>query len=233
MSDHSSLSRIRQRRNVLVLVAAAIGVLSAGFVSGHTAGAAASPGAESPALDHAVGQFGAFSDPRRSSDAVPARIANGVASMNASQAAVSNDLYEGMENVDQSRLLLSHLGTMDISIFAYPTSKGRVCFTTSIGGGGCITRSEPNGWTEIVPPLVKSGSPIILAGIVPSNVTAVTVTIGSRTEAAQLGRNGFFYEHSYDSSLPSAVNFRTANGTQTTQALPTRDQLSTSGIQGL
>lgn len=233
MSNHYSLSRIRQRRNVLVVVAAAIGVLSAGLVSSHTTGAAASSGVENPALDNAVGQFGAFSDPRRPSDAVPARIANGVASINASQAAVSNDLYEGVENVERSRLLLSHLGTMGLSIFAYPTSKGRVCFTTSIGGGGCITRSEPNGWTEIVPPRVSSGSPIIVAGIVPSSVTAVTVTIGGRGEAAQLGRNGFFYEHPYDSSLPAAVSFTTANGALTTDALPTRDQLTTSGIQGL
>jgi hypothetical protein len=218
----------------MVTVALAIGIAGASAVVARGSGAGLSISASNPALDNVVGSFAALSTTRSAVDQLPTSLASGVAAANAAvPTGITDDMYEGIELTDQSRELLSHQGTRNLDVYAYPTSKGRVCFTTSGGGGGCVTGKDPLGVLESVPPVVSAGTPITVAGIIPDNVKSVLVDVGSGTESAVVENNAYFYEDDYAGDLPSSLTFTFANSRTQTIDLPTADQLRKANISGL
>lgn len=115
--------------------------------------------------------------------------------------------------------MLADAGDTGLDIYAYPTSKGRVCFTTSRGGGGCVSRSDPFAWGAFVPSRLEPGVTVQYLGVVPNAVRAVTV-IDDGEKPALMGENAFFYELAYDGTLPTALILEYRNGKTETVSLP-------------
>jgi hypothetical protein len=106
---------------------------------------------------------------------------------------------------DGSRLLLSGLGVRRTNLYAWPTTKGWVCWAWDQAGagaydgaGGCI-RDFAQAETRIAflgidPDDEGIGAPGTLAGVVPDDVTAAEVQVRGVARAATVESNGIFYE---------------------------------------
>lgn len=199
---------------LLLLVSLCVGALIAASIS--------LAGREGGSPDGVVDQFAALSGARGQTDVLPARIQRGVDAMNATRAPVAETLYEGQHLKAQSRLLLGGVGSGSLDVYAYPTSKGRVCFTTSRGGGGCVTRSDPIAWGAFVPSQVAEGATIQYVGIVPNNVRMVRIFDG-QARPTVFGNNAFFYELRFDGSWPTALEIEYRSGRVEVVNLPKLD----------
>jgi hypothetical protein len=102
---------------------------------------------------------------------------------------------------DESRLLLSGLGVRDVSLYAWPTTNGWVCWARvgEGGGGGCIrafadARGTRIGFGGIDPHQPGSGYPGTLIGLLPDDVVAAPVQVDGVVQAAIVESNAIFYE---------------------------------------
>lgn len=205
---------ISPRQKLLLLVSLCVGALLAASVSlaGHGGGPA----------DDVVDQFASLKRPRTQADDLPARIQRGLDAMNATRAPVTETLYEGQHLKAQSRLLLADVGSNALDIYAYPTSKGRVCFTTSRGGGGCVTRSAPLAWGAFVPGQLGQEAKVQYVGIVPNDVRAVRIVDGEARPTV-FANNAFFYELEFRGSWPTALEIEHSSGRLEVLDLPALD----------
>lgn len=174
----------------ILAVAATLAVAVAALAATDRSTSGAPAGA--PDAVPATGLFAALSHAPTAADSLPPGIRKGVDAMNAQVPAVSSDLYEGQQLPAQSRLLLSNLGAKGLSIFSYATSKGRVCFVSTAGGGGCVTAADPVGWMELLRPQL-TGANVAVLGIVPNKAVSVKVIVAGSARPALLGNNAFFY----------------------------------------
>lgn len=202
------------RHKLLLLLSVCVGALLAASIS--------LAGREGGPPDAVVGEFGALTRPRAQGDELPARIQRGVDAMNATRAPVAETLYEGQHLTAQSRLLLAGVGSNDLNVYAYPTTKGRVCFTTSRGGGGCVTRSDPIAWGAFVPAQLGQGTKIQYVGVVPNDVRAVRIVEGT-TRPTVFANNAFFYELEFRGSWPTALEIEHRSGRVEVIDLPALD----------
>jgi hypothetical protein len=193
--------------SLLVGLFASLGVATAAHHSATT------PGGPS-----AIPAFAAFARAQQPGDRLPAQLQQAVVAMNANPAPVSADLYEGQQLPAQSRLLLGNLGGSNAGIWAYPTTKGRVCFLTTIGGGGCVTAADPSAWAIAVNPAGR----LAVYGLIPNAVRSVEVVVDGTSVPATIGQNAFFYEQQTLTDTPTATF---ANGTQLQFTLPDRATL--------
>ena len=202
------------KRSIAVLgIAAAIGTVAAAAVF-----AASPPPSKGNDI---VSSYGALARGRTSNDALPAAISRGIAAMNAQPPAVDDSLYEGRELGAESRLLLRGVGHNRLDIYAYPTSKGRVCFTTSRGGGGCVDREHQFTWGAFVPGASSPDQTLQLIGLVPNDVTSVTVVRDGKAAAATVANNAFFWESPYLGTTPDKLIVGHRDGRADTVAIPT------------
>lgn len=161
--------------------------LAASLGVGLAAAAATFAGASSRPPEDITASYAALARPATAADQLPARIVRGIGAMNAAPVAVAAGQYEGQHLPDRARALLERVGAEGLSVYAYPTSKGRVCFTTSRGGGGCVERRQPFAWGAFLPAAGQSGM-FQLFGLAPNGVTSVTVVSGVRESAALLDK---------------------------------------------
>jgi hypothetical protein len=96
----------------------------------------------------------------------------------------------------KARLLRGHLNASGAAIYAFPTTKGAVCFVVTEGTtpGTCVNRFDRSAkgipvaamsyWTQ--------GSPLTVAGIMPPGVTGVTLKMNGRSFRASASGRTFY-----------------------------------------
>lgn len=133
-----------------------------------------------------------FSQPRVSSDAVPAALTDSMSGTLSDSGNVPTSLQPGALDFSNSRLLASDQGR---SLYGVPTSSGHVCVTDWLDRGGCVdTFAHFEGsvsWGVGEPP--DGGNPVI-DGTFADGVASIVINLGDGTSApATTGRNGFIY----------------------------------------
>ena len=115
----------------------------------------------------------------------------------------------GSADMERFRVLLDNLGSGRHSIFAVPTSGGRVCGGLTGGPSGCLqgfTAAGPVDYSVGDVDTVGSGEATIVWGLAPDSVRSVHVVAGGTRYLAVMGKNAYFFEASAASLAPSAVS---------------------------
>jgi len=145
----------------------------------------------------AVDEMSVFSRPRTEEDVLPSSLFD---LLKGHQCDDSQDRCPGEAKPEESRLLLTNLGVGKTSLYAWPTTAGWVCVAPDDGGASCIRDFRPEGrgtrtaYMGMDPDTDGVGAPGTLLGIVPDDVSAVTVKVGGVEYPAVVKNNGVFYE---------------------------------------
>lgn len=198
--------RARHRRAVrlalvLVAVAVAITFLLATPAAGLRGKIADLLGRGIPAAP-AVEEMSVFARPRTEADVLPNP------SWGNKDWGCEEDMIEswggclGTPLGDESRLLLAAPGSTNISLYAWPTENGGVCFAWSGGAGGCVVDFQYHArvygrspaFMGIDPDHEGTGAPGALVGVVPDSVVSAEVVVQGQRRPAIVESNGLFYE---------------------------------------
>jgi len=79
-----------------------------------------------------------------------------------------------------------------------------------------FSAAVPVGWTVFDPDEVDSGSPVIVAGVAPDDVSAVVVVVDGEKSEATIANNAFVYQLSKSTSYPSSIVVTYADGASRT-----------------
>jgi hypothetical protein len=154
----------------------------------------------------AVEQMSVFSRPRTEVDVLPKELSY----------RLRDDIYSctdwhrehdgclGDPIADESRLLLSGLGVGNVSLYAWPTENGWVCWAWGNSGGGCaphFTQERRVVFMGIDPDQECIGYPGTLLGVVPDEVVGAEVQVRGVRHPAIVESNAVFYELN-DASFP-------------------------------
>jgi hypothetical protein len=174
----------------------------------------------------AASAVGALNRPATAADALPPEAAATAAALLNGAPSASSDANPGSLASSKSRRLLSGLGSMGVSLYAIPTSKGAVCtvFSGTYGSAGCFdrfTNEAPVSLDVRDVDQLGGGLPAIVDGLAPSNVKAIDVTVDGQRQSATLAHNAFFYELASSSAWPQAVTITYRNGATRTLSLAT------------
>lgn len=139
---------------------------------------------------------------------------------------VPSEWLPGDARLERGRLLLSNVGTTGRDVYAFPTTRGRVCVVVSAFSAGCVhafTREHPVDVSVGDPDQAGIGESVIVAGIAPNEVVKVVVLADDGAHRAQVRNNAFFYQLADNAVTVGAVNglvvgFR--DGTSTTMTFP-------------
>lgn len=148
----------------------------------------------------AVEEMSVFSRPRTGEDELPGSLAYLLKGHQCDDWLRSQDRCPGEAIADQSRLLLTYVGVRTTSLYAWPTTGGGVCVAPDDGGASCIRDFRPGGrgtrtaYMGMDPDTDGVGAPGTLLGVVPDDVSAVTVKVGGVEYPAVVKNNGVFYE---------------------------------------
>jgi len=148
----------------------------------------------------AVEEMSVFSRPRTGEDVLPSSLDYLLKGHHCDDWLRSQDRCPGEAIADQSRLLLTELGVKKTSLYAWPTTNGWVCVAPDDGGGSCIRDFRPGArgtrtaYMGMDPDTDGVGAPGTLLGVVPDDVSAVTVKVGGVEYPAMVKNNGVFYE---------------------------------------
>ncbi|MGH3009742.1 MAG: hypothetical protein ACRDLM_10120 [Gaiellaceae bacterium] len=156
----------------------------------------------------AASEMTVFSSARAASDVLPQTIASSAAALQAGAAGLPASEQPGSAVTNESRLLLSGQGNPQADLYAVPTSSGEVCYLLSLGPATCVAAlggTNAVGWTVADPDTLGSGSPLMVFGITPDNVSQVDIVVNGTAHAATLKNNGFFYQLADSQDLPSAI----------------------------
>jgi hypothetical protein len=153
----------------------------------------------------AVEEMSVFSRPRTKEDELPGSLSYLLRDDHCDDWLHSQDRCPGEAIADQSRLLLTELGVRKTSLYAWPTTAGWVCVAPDDGGASCTRDFRPGGrgtrtaYMGMDPDTDGVGEPGTLLGIVPDDVSAVTVKVGGVEHPAVVQNNGVFYELAHGS----------------------------------
>lgn len=170
-----------------------------------------------------AGTLRVFAQPRKQADVLPPAAAATLGSLEG-QEQVSSALRPGTPDLRSSRLLLADVGWWHGAIYAAPTERGNVCYLVTGGPETC-----PTGFTQASPvdtmifdrDEVGRGHPAAVAGLVPDDVSSVTVVVGGVGHPARMGDNAYFYELADPAaSSPESLLVRYRDGTSLTVPLP-------------
>lgn len=158
----------------------------------------------------AIDALPVFTRLRSARDTLPRAAADEIAEIDGAQSSVQPSLRVGAAEPQDSRLLLSDLGSRHVALYAVRTSKGQVCtvFSERYGSPGCFGKfatESPISWDVRDVDEVGAGDPAIVSGLVPPQVSSIDVVVGGATHRAELANNAFFYELSDSSLWPDAL----------------------------
>jgi len=117
----------------------------------------------------------------------------------------------GQALMHQARVLMTNVGTAKRTIYAYPTSRGRVCAVLTDYSSGCL-----DGFRDRFADVDFTFGRGIVWGLAPNSVTAVDVYAGGVSRPARLENNVYFFEG--DAPQQIVVHFR--NGSTKSVAIP-------------
>ena len=185
--------RMNRRSVTAVLCCVAVGVTAAVFIRSAQSGTPA----VSPALaaTEPAGGIALFASAQRPADLPAAAAAAAVAGrLSGDGQSVPEGWKPGSAVAGTARVALSR---GDLTIWAYRTTKGRVCEGLANGG---ITQSAgcTDGWSDRLPVDVNTDSlptgQQVVWGLTPDAVKAVSVIVNGEEAPAQLGRNAYLFE---------------------------------------
>ena len=213
--------RRRRPRRVLLLAGAAV-ALAGGYAAAAAERYVPAPwqtdeATPDPTEEQALAHMAVFQAPATPDDALPPRLRAMAATLNPSS--VTDRLLPGAPAVDASRLLYGTPG--DHGVYAFPTSKGKVCVLGGQFGGGCVGGFDL-GRTPVAP--TWGGSTTagwFAAGPAPDEVTSVEAVRPDGTRPAVIGRNFFVYTQPPGEPLPTSLLVRLADGRAVTMPTPT------------
>jgi len=222
------------RRQILGLGVALSVFVFAGVTVAAFAGARASksearpevlPHRSPPPLKESVS---ALSAPRRSEDVLPPAVESSARALVASAGPdVPRELLPGDLQLNESRLLLEHLGPRNVSFWAVPTASGNVCLLFDGGADGCADSFaySPVLWSLFDPDRLGSGEPFTVYGIAPDDVNRIDVAVDGVLHRTLLKNNAFYYRLPDARALPQRIVVSFADGTSETISLPDYSKL--------
>jgi hypothetical protein len=147
----------------------------------------------------AIEEMSVFSRPRTEADVLPSELSYLLQPHACTEWHRAHGGCLGEPLPDESRLLLSGLGVRSTSLYAWPTTKGWVCWARAEGGGGCVrdfadAKATRVAFMGIDPDNEGVGYPGTLVGVVPDDVAAAEVQVRGVRHAAIVDANGIFYE---------------------------------------
>jgi hypothetical protein len=172
----------------------------------------------------------ATESPRTASDALPP--AARPLAVSERPDGTSNELFEGAWLIGESKQLVPAKGSRHASFYVVPTTRGWLCQVVTVdpageesvsAAGGCITDfspSTPIGLNILDSDAVDSGEPVIVAGVLPKDVTAISVIVGGRGHAASIENGAYLYELVDPTEFPDAIQIRYNDGRNRTVDLP-------------
>jgi hypothetical protein len=122
------------------------------------------------------------------------------------------DWTPGQALMRQARVLMTDAGTARRTIYAYPTSRGRVCAVLTGYSSGCL-----DGFRDRFADVDYTFGRGIVWGLAPNSVIAVDVYVAGGSRAARLENNVYFFEGGAPQRL--VVHFR--DGSTKSVAIPT------------
>lgn len=129
------------------------------------------------------------------------------------------------------RILADHLGASDRQIFAFRTTRGKLCAGLTGFTSGCfamLPTREGITMTYGDPDAEGAGAGTIIWGLTASRVSSVSAIVNGRQQPAVLGDHAYFFQVA-DPSLPASalqdvvVGYR--NGTHQDVVVPTGPQI--------
>ena len=162
-----------------------------------------------------------FSKPHSARDALPAELVERAASL-AGGSELPDAVRNGTLDLANAKLLLADVGSTHSNLYAFPTSKERVCYVLTAGPEGCLvfTREIPVGISMFDADGFDAGTPTTILGLVPNNVVDVEVRIGGQTYGATFGNNAYFFEPPSTTLEPEGLRVTFRSGRVTTITLP-------------
>jgi hypothetical protein len=118
----------------------------------------------------------------------------------------------GQALMHQARVLMTNAGTAKRTIYAYPTSRGRVCAVLTGYSSGCL-----DGFRDRFADIDFTFGRGIVWGLAPNSVIGVDVYVGGAKQPARLENNVYFFEGGTPQQL--VVHFR--DGSTKSVAIPT------------
>lgn len=175
-------------------LAACLGLVLAAGVAITAPASQHAPTAEPPIVKEALSSMNVFDRAQRAKDRdVAAAVAADIDAVVSAVGAPSSDAEPGSANTASVRSLLERVGSKKRTIYAFKTSKGRVCGGLSGVTAGCFegfTKGGPVNWTVGRAP----GEPVVIFGFVPDGIESVRVIAEGASLAADLGENAFYAE---------------------------------------
>jgi hypothetical protein len=126
----------------------------------------------------------------------------------------------GVVDAAGTRVLLSEARSWGGTLYAAPSDSGRVCYLIQGGPESCVdsfTQIAPIAWTKFDRD-GPGGDPVVVAGLVPDDVTALEVDTGGRSYPVDLLNNAFLAEVPNDATA-SALTIHYQDGTSIEQPL--------------
>jgi hypothetical protein len=159
------------------------------------------PSTETTDAPHSVpaaDEMSVFSRRRTEADVIPSELSYRLQPQTCTEWLRAHGHCLGDAIPDESRLLLSDLGVKKSSLYAWPTTKGWVCWAWDEGAGGCLP-DFAHGETRVAfsgidPDDEGLGYPGTLVGVVPDDVAAAEVQVRGVGDTALVQSNGIFYE---------------------------------------
>lgn len=204
-------------------VGAILSISVVALAGGTDRRASARTGVAASSSSPAAQDLAALQVPRRSSDSLGETEARVASSLLDGQTAVTESARPGALVTGDSRLLLSGLGAQRARFYAFPTSKGGVCYVITAGPASCareVSRSSPVVG-QYDPDRVGAGTPMALYGLLPNEAVGVDIVVAGEARRAVVGRNAFFYQLSpSDPAGASAIVIKFRDGTSDALDLP-------------
>jgi hypothetical protein len=129
----------------------------------------------------------------------------------------------GAARGDQVRLLARGLGRHGVSVYAFPTVGGAVCYVVDEATyvASCAPRFHADNGNVVYGTYSGLGTPQTVMGVAPDSVKGVSVVVNGAATPATLRNNVFFWQApaGVQASDVTALRVRQANGTTVTVTL--------------
>jgi hypothetical protein len=202
---------VRSVKVALVVASLAFGALAAATILG------AFDSASAVDLPPVAKQMSAFANQRAlDASAVPA-------SVKQFEDSVTARAGYGAARRDQVRLLARGLGRHGVSVYAFPTVGGAVCYVVDEATyvASCAPRFHADNGNVVYGTYSGLGTPQTVMGVAPDSVKGVSVVVNGAAMPATLTHNVFFWQApaGVQASDVTALRVRQANGETVTVTL--------------